>query len=257
MRTQPVVLAAGIVSEIALAARYFRLMATTGPVDVSLMQKGRVVYEAINVEAGFWAIPDGGFDGARITSATSQTIQIASTLGNGGYDRSAGSVQITNAVALAPADARWFKYGDYEAQQAQAFVGTSQNGPVAAQVPLSQLWNPAGSGRLLYVDLLETAVLTAADRVQLYVHNAALGATVATISNKRLGGAAKLAQLRGATVAAPAGTLVRQTANIVNGGYQFVFDAPFVIPEGFGVHAVGFTVNTSMSFSWEWREKTT
>lgn len=94
MRTIGVVLAAGVTQELAVYGKYFRLMTTVGAVDVQLMSKGRVVEEATNVQAGYYDQPASGFDGVRITSATSQTIQIAVTNGTGGYDRSTGDVNV-------------------------------------------------------------------------------------------------------------------------------------------------------------------
>lgn len=96
MRTIPLVLTIGTPKEYPVSARYFRLLTTLGAVDVSLMKGGREVYEAVGVEAGFWATPDGGFDQIRVTSGTNQTIVVAVTSGNGGYDRSAGSVSVTS-----------------------------------------------------------------------------------------------------------------------------------------------------------------
>lgn len=94
MRTIPRVLAAGVVDTYPVYGRYFRLMTTVGAVNVDLLRAGAVVYEAVNVQAGFYAIPEGGFDAIRILSGTLQTIQIAVTNGNGGYDRSTGDVNI-------------------------------------------------------------------------------------------------------------------------------------------------------------------
>lgn len=98
MRTIPLVLAAATPKAYPLFGRYFRLVETTSPVDVNLMRRGAVVYEAVGVEAGFWSIPDGGFDEIAVVSAAPQTIKIGATQGNAGYDRSAGSVQITSGI---------------------------------------------------------------------------------------------------------------------------------------------------------------
>lgn len=120
MRTIPIVLSGGVVSQLAVSGRYFRLMTTTSAVDVDLMNRGRVVYEAVNVQAGFWAVPDGGYDGVRITSAAGQTIQVAVSNGNGGYDRATGDVNIlpgssiesiTNPVKIQFHNGENFSYG--------------------------------------------------------------------------------------------------------------------------------------------------
>jgi hypothetical protein len=104
MRTIPRVLAAGVVDRFEASGRYFRLMQTSSAVDVEFFKTGRSVYTASGVEAGFYALPDGGFDALQITSALSQTIKIALSDGTGGYDRSQGDVNATAVQASALAN---------------------------------------------------------------------------------------------------------------------------------------------------------
>lgn len=164
---------------------------------------------------------------------------------------------ITNPVNLDPEDARYFLFGDDESADGEAFIGGSPVAPVAAQVGFVQLFNPAGSGRILYVDAAQQWDGTAADRMELRRHNAAIGAVVATLTNKNAGGAAPLAEVRFGTTAAIAGTLVGVYAALANTMNERKFKAPLRIPEGFGYHFNSFTVNHSIGITYEWREKLT
>ena len=81
--------------------RYIRLMESVGPVNLRVIQMGRVVYEAQAVEAGFYAMPDGGFDAVEImTLAGPQLVKVAISDGNGGYDRYTGTVNLATATAI-------------------------------------------------------------------------------------------------------------------------------------------------------------
>lgn len=98
MRTVDIALSAGVTHQQGWTGRLFRLMSTTAACNVRMMKGGRIVYEARGVQAGFWCEPEGGFDGVDIDSATAQTVTIAYTDGRGGYDRSAGVVEIQRSV---------------------------------------------------------------------------------------------------------------------------------------------------------------
>lgn len=163
---------------------------------------------------------------------------------------------ITNPINLAPGDARYYRFGDYEAQQSESFIGGSPSAAVAAQVGFVQLFNPAASGKIIYVDDFSFWEGTAADRFELRTHNAAIGAGVATLGNKRIGGAAGVAQVRFGTSAAIPGTLVGVYAALANTLMRITPKAPIVLPEGFGIHINSFTANVSVGGTFEWREKT-
>jgi hypothetical protein len=164
---------------------------------------------------------------------------------------------ITSPVSLNPEDARYYLFGDDETKDAEAFIGGSVVAPVAAQVGFVQLWNPVGSGKILYVDQVEWFDGTGPDRVEFRVHNAAIGAVVATEGNKYAGGAASSAEVRFGTTGAIPGTLLNNYAVPINTLMQQRFKAPLAIPEGFGYHINAFTVNHSVGGNWQWREKLT
>lgn len=82
--------------------RYCRLMESVGPVNLRVIRQGRVVYDAQAVEAGFYTMPDGGFDAVEVmTLGDPQLVKVAISDGDGGYDRYTGAVNIAKATAIA------------------------------------------------------------------------------------------------------------------------------------------------------------
>lgn len=82
------------------SARYFRLLESVGSVDVRLFNAGRIVYEAEAVEAGFYAMPDGGFEAFEVITADPQSVKVAVSDGTGGYDRYTGEVRMATATGV-------------------------------------------------------------------------------------------------------------------------------------------------------------
>jgi len=98
MKVYAIALAAGIPFRTERFGRYFRLVSTSAPLVVNLYKRNAIVYDADQVEGGFWAMPDDGFDAFELVSAGVQTVYVGVSLGNAGYDRSQGSVQITGPL---------------------------------------------------------------------------------------------------------------------------------------------------------------
>lgn len=97
MQTIQETFAAGETKRFYVPGQYFRILTNTNPVDVSFLRSGRKTGEnASQVDAGYYAQPDGGFEAVEIYSATAQTVKIAIAMGTGGYDRTIGSVSILN-----------------------------------------------------------------------------------------------------------------------------------------------------------------
>lgn len=82
--------------------RYIRIMESVGPVNLRVIRQGRIVYDAQEVEAGFYATPDGGFDAVEVmTLAGPQLVKVAISDGDGGYDRYTGVVNLATATSIA------------------------------------------------------------------------------------------------------------------------------------------------------------
>jgi len=164
---------------------------------------------------------------------------------------------ILTPVNLNAEDARYFLFGDDETADGEAFYSGSPAGPVAGQVSLVQLFNPAGSGKIVYVDAIDAGDSTATDRIELRENAAALGGLINTGINKNGGGAVGVAQLRAGASAAPGGTVVHSKNCIINEMREFGQKAPIRLPEGRGVFVVSFTANHLFLGNFQWREKLT
>jgi len=66
--------------------KYFRIIEADGVVDVRIYRGSYPIAESIAVGVGFWMSPAGGFDRVDIVSATTQTVKVAISDGEGGYD---------------------------------------------------------------------------------------------------------------------------------------------------------------------------
>ena len=96
MQTTDVILTAGEIAKLGIPAKYFRIMDSVGPIDVTFWRNAREVATASNMLAGFYSQPAGGFDAISLLSATSQTVTIGTSDGTGGYDRGAADVTVLN-----------------------------------------------------------------------------------------------------------------------------------------------------------------
>lgn len=93
-------LSAGVPVSWNISGRHFRLVDTTGPVNIEFYRNGAEVSEAIEVEAGYsewWPEESRGFDKVTITSATAQTVKFVTRMESRvEYDRAVGNVAVTN-----------------------------------------------------------------------------------------------------------------------------------------------------------------
>lgn len=94
MKTESLALTAGQSIEKYIAGELFYLLDTTSAVDIVFYKNGAELFTDTGMEAGFYTLPKKTFDKFTITSAAAQTIKFAVGDGQGGYNRSMGSVQI-------------------------------------------------------------------------------------------------------------------------------------------------------------------
>jgi hypothetical protein len=135
-----------------------------------------------------------------------------------------------------------------------AFVGLASSGAVAAQYSHGELWNPAASGRNLFLETV-TVTSSAAQAFSMGHHNASL-AGAATLMNKYLGKPAGVALVRQTNNAAQQITVVGSVARIAAGGsFIMAFKEPVLIPPGMGYVVVSNTVNLDMVANFEWYEQ--
>lgn len=101
MQTHSQIVAVGSPWRLYGTASYFRLMESVEPVNIRFFNQGRMVYEATNIEAGFYAQPSEGFDAVEVETITNpQLVKIAISNGTGGYDRYTGTVNLAMATSI-------------------------------------------------------------------------------------------------------------------------------------------------------------
>lgn len=91
---------AGATVKFNIPGRNFRLIETTGPVNVTFYRRGAEIAESFQVEAGYsekWEQDSEGFEQVEFYSATAQTIKFAVRMESSvSYDRAVGNVAVTN-----------------------------------------------------------------------------------------------------------------------------------------------------------------
>lgn len=138
----------------------------------------------------------------------------------------------------------------------QAFLGLRSDGAVAGQYAHSQLWNPVGSGKDLYLESMSVSSSTA-QIITVGSHNVAYTEVSgpANTDNKLLGNAVGVAQLRGQNNAALLFTKASRFARVLAlTDLSIQFREPVVIRPGYGAIAYCNVVNADLSVNFEWFE---
>lgn len=116
--------AAGVPKEFIKPGKFFKLFRTSYAVDVHFFRNGQELPEdALQVEAGFGITVVGGFDRFTITSANVQTVAWFISNGNVNYDRTVGSVIVSEVQGIVTAE-------DYGDDYAVAFGSTGTGAPL-------------------------------------------------------------------------------------------------------------------------------
>lgn len=79
-----------------IPGRMFRLLSTVNPVTVEFYKNGSVISRADDVDAGFWAEEDTGFDAIEIITAGSELVKFMVGASRAGVDRLIGTVTVNN-----------------------------------------------------------------------------------------------------------------------------------------------------------------
>lgn len=143
-----------------------------------------------------------------------------------------------------------------------AFVGAANNNaPVAAQNPNVELWNPAGSGKLVVVESLCFSSSTAqtivvGDSSTALASAMAAGSVMSKYSAGVVGASVGVGEMRYTNQAgAPIVNSPMQFQVLANIPQVINFREPFVLPEGRGLLLYGVTVNSYLICNFEWFEQ--
>ena len=120
--------------DLAVSGKYFRLLAAGYPVNITFYRQGASIYDAHDVDAGFYTVPDGGFDRVRIDYAGTQTVKVGISNGQGGYDTSTSTVVGTVATTVSGTVDTLSKLGATIAEVAAVSVGTAATALLAADM---------------------------------------------------------------------------------------------------------------------------
>jgi len=96
MKTINLLLTAGQLVRLNVQAAYFHLLETSAGVDIDFINNGATFANASGMEGGFFSRPERLITELTFTSATTQTIKFALAMGEGGYQRTAGTINIVS-----------------------------------------------------------------------------------------------------------------------------------------------------------------
>lgn len=134
-----------------------------------------------------------------------------------------------------------------------AYWGGTASAIGAADFSHVQLWNPAGSGRILVLETLQISVDSGS--VALRRHTAALANLATAPANKFLGGAAGVGEVRHQANASAIGTSFNGSVGASFGQSPINFlNRPVIIPAGHGLIVSHNTVNINTRAMFEWLE---
>lgn len=145
--------------------------------------------------------------------------------------------------------------GKNRSNAGQAFFASTATTSVAAQNPIIQLWNTAGSGKNLIVE--STIFTTATSQiVQIGWANTTIAGS-STATSKKTGSGSSTAQLKnGNNAGALAGYSLNFTFGVqANTPTNIKFSEPFIVTPGYGIILFGESVNTDIRGGFEFFEE--
>lgn len=237
-------LAAGELKTFMVQGEYIEILEATYPLDVFLMDRsGGQISTMRQAEASFFSRP-GQFEVFQVQSAQAQTIRVFVGSGDAGTRRAAGVVQVVDG-------------GRARTLANNAFVAYGNPGSSAGNLPTNQLWNPPGSGRLVFVKRVIVGS-SSNNQIGLRRHNAALPTLGPfPVQSKYLGGAVStLCEIRNQSAAAAVGTFMGINWQLLaNTSALVTLEEPIAIPPGQGLVTQGGTSGTDCTTTFEFFEE--
>lgn len=242
-------LAANEAREVAITGEYFELRNALYPVALIelLDRSGGVISRLENPEQSDFVRP-GRYETVRVTNGpTAQTIKHFYGTGDAGSRRTSGLVRIDGSSDVSVIDGEKAR-----TLAGMAFSGVALAAVVAGQQPKVQLWNPAGSGVAL---VLKQILAGSGFANTVYVQGATVAlATLLGVApvNKLIGGAAGVAELRTANIAAaPSGNNIALLSVPATTVKEYQLTGPIVVPPGAGLVMWGSGVATDVYGTFE------
>jgi hypothetical protein len=165
------------------------------------------------------------------------------------------AVDSVNALVITPV-AGWFN--DYITQQNQAFIAYTTQTAVPAEYQLSQIFNPTGSGIIIYLDKITVKGQTTPPGCLLMRTTTVFGGGATSGANKNIGGTASVGECRELSSSAPSGTPIAPVRMMpANTDIVMEFNPPFRLEAGEGINVRSYVQNVINETAYEWREKAT
>ena len=222
--------------------------ASTGVVSVELNMRQGGPLAPILLAAG--GSIDCDFSSIKLTATAQLNKTVRVVVGNGATIKGGANVNASN-MSVSVVD------GGLSRTLAElAFLGTAYVPAVAGQLSQAQLWNPAASGKRLYVKSCSFSAGTA-QLWQMARYSSELGTAGGAAMNKYL-----------ASTVAAVGLIKQNTvvaATFTQGGPAYfaavntpqviTFEEPVVVPEGQGFLLYGSVANSTITANFEWYEQ--
>lgn len=236
-------LSAGQVWRLTIAADFFRIAAASWPVKVRILKAGRILGEMDGWQAGDF-VRDVEFDAVEVeVGSNAQTVKVQIAGGGVGSDRVLGEVSVIDG-------------GKSRTAAGIAFSGLANQVGVAGNFAQVQLWNPAGSGKRIFIEQMLIGV-TAADGASIYPALGMLTTDLGAASSKKIGGAPASARLKKSSVTVyPYSAQPLAGVNLqASGNATYKLTEPLCIEEGSGISVIASTTGNSVQATFEFFEE--
>jgi len=242
--------------------RFFRVVRADTDITVEMFSDaGEPLGAFENVRAGlsFGVEPSDiektsrlvGFAKLKITSAAAQTITVLVSRQPIEYDNVASSVvvsSITNSTAAVPVGL------DALTAANQAFASCASSGPLVGLLATVQLWNPAASGKIVFVDRVHVSSNGTPSDIAIGLTNVQIATYLQNGQNKNnVVPTSGVAELYQEGRAAFLGTKLWQS-DYAYEPIEAVFSPPVRLPAGTGLIVVALLGNMNVQAAYQWRE---
>ncbi len=247
MMNFPLNLAVGFAQPVNQVGNYVYYKAgSAGGADPSIKVKTDQGDEYVLMPGQGFRLDKKTFTNLQVTNYGGQaTIIGALLIADGGFfdNRMSGSVEVIDG-------------GRTRALNNGSFMGVAAIGPGAGNIGIVQLWNPAASGKNVFVDSVKINS-AAANGIYMLDSNAALPTLYSTAAPKRLGGSVSVMELRvNQQAAQPAGRNMWSGSVAAGSVIPIDLKGSILIPPGYGLMVNGNTAAVNINASFEWYEET-
>lgn len=221
--------------------------ASTGVVSVELNMRQGGTLAPILLAAGGSIECD--FSSIKLNATTQLNKSVRIIVGNGARIKGGANVNAeSDNVSVVDG-------GLVRSKAGKAFIGAASSAAVAGQYSQTQLYNPAASGKYLYVSQI-SAYVGANMGITIGYGTAAFSAAVSSPSSKKIGGTAPVGQTRNEANASPLRDASFMTIPATSTALAlYSFREPLIVPPGYGVNCCPSSVNQLLITNFEWFEE--